>query len=423
LRCGISTELHTIFRTEQKSNKKQKKKGVNQKRQFMIILGILFFIQGIISDFSRSFQTGNVKSIVISIILWGLVAFILWNLKDRFKEKKQKLKEKFENSDPNISITDASLFSITWFRELYTNIPQDRKKIIQMSFILISCALVFLFLKFGNLTYIITAGIIIFAGIGLLLWTVTSEREERDKLHDELIVAREVQMSLMPKTVPEFNDFDVFGLCIPAKEVGGDIYDFVKIDGNNLSISLMDVSGKGLNAAFTGVFMSGAFASEIKNTKDINKIMFNLNSTLSSHSVKGKFVTFFLSIFDQENKILKYVNAGQPKPVFKRDNEVKLMDSNGIRFPLGMKNDVVYSACDLEYKKGDLFIFYTDGISEAMNADQELYTSLRLQNVVLDSEINSKTSEEICNIILNDVKLFTNSTDLNDDIAMIVIKI
>jgi serine phosphatase RsbU (regulator of sigma subunit) len=389
----------------------------------MIILGILFFIQGIISDFSRSFQTGNVKSIIISIVLWGLVAFIIWNLKDRFKEKKQKLKEKFENSDPNISITDASLFSITWFRELYTNIPADRKKIIQMSFILISCALVFLFLKFGNLTYILTAGIIIFAGIGLLLWTVSSEREERDKMHDELIVARGVQMNLMPKTLPEFHDYDVFGVCIPAKEVGGDIYDFVKIDENNLSISLMDVSGKGLNAAFTGVFMTGAFASEIKNTKDISQIMFNLNSTLSAHSVKGKFVTFFLTIFNQEEKILRYVNAGQPKPVFKRDNEVKLLDSNGVRFPLGMKNDVNYTACDLQFKKGDLFVFYTDGISEAMNPELELYSSARLQNIVQNPEINSKTAEEICNIILEDVKMFTSSSDLNDDIAMIVVKI
>jgi serine phosphatase RsbU (regulator of sigma subunit) len=399
------------------------KKHSSKRGQVFIIIAILFVISGIINDFTRAFKADSWGDFIVTIILWGVVFLIFWRLKDRLLSKRHEIKTKFEKSGGDISITDASIYSITWFRENYNRIPLDRKRIVNMSFILIFAALIFLLIKFGSLTYIISAGLVIIAAIGLLLWTVSAEREERNRLQDELKVAREMQMSLMPKTKPDFNNYDICGICIPAKEVGGDIFDFIVLNNDKLAVSIMDVSGKGFDAALSCVFLSGAYSSEIKKSASPSEVLSNLNNTIFTHSIKGKFVAFLLTIFNKTNNTLTFVNAGLPRPILKRNGQISELDFNGVRFPLGMMNNVQYTEQEIEVHPGDIFILYTDGISEAMNENNEIYSSENLINILKDSNIESISSGEICGIIQDNVNKFVGQAEQHDDIAMVVIKV
>jgi serine phosphatase RsbU (regulator of sigma subunit) len=373
-----------------------------------------------LSDFQKGIKSGNWVGLIVSLILWCVVVVIFWKVKNKFQGQ---IKEKFENGESELSITTASVYSIAWFKEIYNNIPSDRKRIVQISFMLISAALIFLLIKLGNIATVATAGIIIVAAIGLLLWTVTAEREVRNRLHDELKVAKEMQMRLMPKDKPEFYDYDLYGICIPAKDVGGDIFDYSVINEKNLAVSLADVSGKGLDAALTTVFLSGAFSSEIKNSQSCSDVTNNLNKTLFSHTVRGKFVSFMLAIFDEQNKKISFVNAGQPKPILIRNNEICELNADGMRFPLGMMENVSYTNTIIDLKPGDIMVFYTDGISEAMNINNELYSSDKLIELLNKSNIQDLDSNTICMKILNSVKYFVGESEQHDDIALVVVKI
>lgn len=343
--------------------------------------------------------------------------------KKKYLPKKEEFIRKFEIEKEDIGIIDAFLYSIISFKEIYLNIPQDRKRIVNISFILIGIAMFFLYLQVGNFISIVSALIVIFAAILILIRILTLEREERSRLQNELSVARDMQMSLMPKESPVFHNFDIYGICKPAKIVGGDFFDYNKLDENRIAISIADVSGKGLDAAMTTLFISGALASELKYSKNYSDIVSHLNSITKNHCIKGKFISFLLTVIDYESKKLFYINAGQPKPVIKRNEKVWSLDYNGIRLPLGALNGTKYEINEFEIMNNDLLIFYTDGVTEAMNNENDIYGSDRLIKKISELSTQNLNSKEIHDTILYDVISFCDDKEQHDDITMIITKI
>ena len=395
----------------------------NTRKQIFILLGVLFAIQGILSSISLSFSKYNFTKIFSLIILWGVVIYIFLKVKDKYLPQKDKLVKKFEEQKDDISIMDAFVYSLLSIKDIYTNIPHDRRRIINIALLLIGVAMLFLYMQVGNLFSILSSSVIIAAANMILIRVMTMEREERSRLLDELKVARDMQMSLMPKEQPDFHGHEIYGICQPAKDVGGDFFDFNIADDSRLAISLADVSGKGLDAAMTTLFISGALASEIKHSADCSNILINLNHITLKHSMKGKFIAFFLSILDINQKKLYYINAGQPKPIVKRDGFVYSLNSQGARLPLGLIKDPEYNTSELDLKKDDMLVFYTDGVSEAMNKDNEIYSTEKLEQLLRNSHTDDLSVKEIADVILHDIDNFVSTAEQHDDIALVVIKL
>ena len=395
----------------------------NTRKQIIILFGILFSIQSILSSISYGISKSTISKIFTLIVLWSIVIFLFLKLKNKYLPRKDEFIRKFEIEKENIGIIDAFIYSIISYKEIFLNIPQDRKRIVNISFILIGIAMFFLYLQVGNFISIVSALIVIFAAILILVRVLTLEREERSRLQNELSVARDMQMSLMPKESPDFHNFDIYGFCKPAKIVGGDFFDFHKLDENRIAISIADVSGKGLDAAMTTLFISGALASELKYSKNYSDIVSHLNTVTKNHCVKGKFISFLLTVIDYESKRLYYINAGQPKPIVKRNEQILCLDYNGIRLPLGALNGTKYEVNEFDILNNDLIIFYTDGVSEAMNSENDIYGSERLIKKISELPTDSLNSKEICDNVYLDLLSFCNPKDQHDDITMITIKI
>ncbi|MEO8168779.1 MAG: PP2C family protein-serine/threonine phosphatase, partial [bacterium] len=179
----------------------------------------------------------------------------------------------------------------------------------------------------------------------------------------------------MPKESPKVAGFDIAGLSIPAKEVGGDHFDYAFPGGDTskFCISVFDVSGKGMQAAMSAVFTSGAFANEVQRMSSPAEILTRLNKAVYSHSKRGHFVAFLLAMIDIQERTLTFANAGQVKPLLKSGESLQWLDSNGVNFPLGMTQDSLYGERTVKLNSGDMLLLFTDGFTEAMNSRREQF--------------------------------------------------
>jgi serine phosphatase RsbU (regulator of sigma subunit) len=206
-----------------------------------------------------------------------------------------------------------------------------------ISFTLIALGLVAAFLKLGGgLMPLVISGTLVLAAVNLLAWVVSSERGEKETLQTELKLAHDVQISLMPKSCPPVEGFDIAGQSIAAKEVGGDHFDYCYSGNRAFGVSIFDVSGKGLHAAMSAVFTSGGFVSETKHSASPAEVLTRLNVSVYNHSQRGHFVAFLFAVLDLDKKTATFSNAGQMKPLLRTADEVTWLDSIGVTFPLGM---------------------------------------------------------------------------------------
>jgi serine phosphatase RsbU (regulator of sigma subunit) len=392
------------------------------RKQIAIIILILLIASGLLNFAVASFSNrgGSVLSTIIVVVI---LLFLAIKIRNIYLFRKDEIIEKFEKQKGDVSVLDAFLYSLFSIKSIYTNIPDDHKKIINVVFILIGSALIFLLFHIGNLGTILLAGVIIGAAILILIRILTMEREEKNRLMDELKVAHDMQMSLLPKEPPKFYDTDIYGICLPAKYVGGDFFNYYLTDSNNLSISLTDVSGKGLDAAMTTLFFSGSLSAEIIHSSDCKNIMNNLNRVSLQHLKKGKFISSLLFKMDYENMEIHYINAGQPKPILKRDNIISILNSNGNNFPIGLVKEPNYKTESIKIKQNDIILIYTDGVNEAMNKYRNEYTNERLTSFILNIDTVTLSSKDIADSIINDIFNFKGEAEQHDDITLVVIKV
>lgn len=394
----------------------------------ILIVVVINFIQGII-NLIRSNDLASLSGKLITLTILVVIGFIY---KDTLKEgwgavkkRRECAREQFEKSKGNIGLKEATIFSLTWSKEIYQNIPHDRKRLVKSSFILIGIALGIIMLQLGSyslLTILVVSALIV-AGVNLLIWVVGSEREEKDRIQIELETARKMQLSLMPANDPEVQGFDISGCCIPAEDVGGDLFDFVWSgkDHHKLCIPVVDVSGKGMDAALTAVYTSGAIVSETLHEDNVEIVIRNLNSAIFSRQNRRRFVSILMVALDIVSRKIQYINAGQSRPMLLRESEVSILKGPGVRFPLGVMESPPYRSNYVQLISGDSLLLYTDGVTDAMNDKEEMYGEESLKALFLDLVQKNYCAADIVKSIKREIMDFSGTAQQHDDLTIVVV--
>jgi len=248
---------------------------------------------------------------------------------------------------------------------------------------------------------------------------------ERERIEKEIEAARHIQQSFLPAKIPTKKEIDIYSVCLPAYEVGGDYYDYFNLGEDKLAIVVGDVSGKGIKAAFYMTLIKGILKTQSQTNLLPSIILAKANKIFYELVEKGNFISVIYGIFDLNNKTFIYANAGHNPLIFRkhRDNNVICDKNEGIALGLVDEDTFNNNIKDkyIKFDQGDLFVFYTDGIIEAMNKDNEEYGEERFIKIINENSNNS--SKEIIKNILQDVKKFIGKASQHDDITLLVIKI
>jgi sigma-B regulation protein RsbU (phosphoserine phosphatase) len=244
----------------------------------------------------------------------------------------------------------------------------------------------------------------------------------KEKIESELRIAKEIQMGMIPHIFPPFpsiSELDLYAMLEPAKEVGGDLYDFFLIDDKHLCFAIGDVSGKGVPASlFMAVTRTllRSLAPKQQSTKAITEA---LNKSLSVGNESSMFVTFFLAILDIETGEIRYTNAGHNPPLLLRGNgEISYFDITK-DIPVGLFEDYTYSEMVMQVSPNDRIFMYTDGITEAENQQEELYGEKRLKQFLTANP--SFEPSELVTGVEEDVKKHVDGNVQSDDLTMLCV--
>lgn len=250
--------------------------------------------------------------------------------------------------------------------------------------------------------------------------TLQKTTSDKEKIESELRIAREIQMGMIPKIFPAFptrKELDQFASLTPAKEVGGDLYDYF-IDQDKLYFIIGDVSGKGIPASLLMAVTRSLFRSVTLHCNSSSQILINLNNSLAENNESNMFVTFFLGILDLNTGRLQYCNAGHNPPILMNETSSYLEVIPNL--PLGLIQGFEYQEQEVILSKGTTLLLYTDGLTEAENEYKHLYGEPRLLNLV--SHLNSPDTKLLIETIENDVQSHVLDAEQSDDLTMLAIK-
>ncbi|MBE6300619.1 MAG: HAMP domain-containing protein [Parabacteroides distasonis] len=243
----------------------------------------------------------------------------------------------------------------------------------------------------------------------------------KERIESELRIASEIQMGMVPKLFPPFperTDIDLYATLKPAKEVGGDLYDFFMKD-NKLYFIIGDVSGKGVPASLIMAVVCRLFRTEAAHFDEPAAIVSCLNNSLAETNESNMFVTCFLGILDISSGKLRYCNAGHNAPVLlTRRNDVFYMNVKP-NLPLGLFADFPYEGEETLLDKKSTLFMYTDGVTEAENVKSELFSEERLLDLLKSSQ--KKKANELIGLILEEVHAYAGEKEQSDDITMLCI--
>jgi sigma-B regulation protein RsbU (phosphoserine phosphatase) len=243
----------------------------------------------------------------------------------------------------------------------------------------------------------------------------------KERIESELRIAREIQIGILPKLFPAFpnqDEFDIFASLESAKEVGGDLYDFFFIDKDRFCFLVGDVSGKGVPAAFFMAITKTLIKVVAEREKVPHLIMEKVNNDLAEDNESCMFVTLFLAILDIRTGEVNYCNAGHNPPILCTADQVAYLQS--MNEPIaGAMPEVSYSTQQLTLAPGDTLFLYTDGVTEAMNHEQELYSDERLLEFMNQTKTASTT--DIIDQVNHSVAKFADGAEQSDDITMLAL--
>jgi sigma-B regulation protein RsbU (phosphoserine phosphatase) len=246
---------------------------------------------------------------------------------------------------------------------------------------------------------------------------VDLEIAQRELQAQELERAREIQQALMPKQIPQLPGFDIAGAWEPARVVGGDYFDVIKLSENKLGICIADVVGKSVSAALLMANVQAtvrAFASEAASPAWLCS---RVNSVLCNNIATGKFVTLFYGVLDAERHLLKYTNAGHLRPILvKGERPAEPLDNGGAL--LGVFPEWKYEDSVAQLAPGDRLLLFTDGITEAAKPDGEEFGEQRLVDAA--TRVAQGSADELKDQLLTEVRGFGDS-QLQDDATLIVV--
>ncbi len=246
------------------------------------------------------------------------------------------------------------------------------------------------------------------------------ESLERVRLQEEVAMARQIQLDLLPAEPPDLPCSAVFAQSIPSRTVGGDFYDFIPIDGGaKWGVVIADASGKGMPAALMMAQIQAMIRSEVNNGLSIPAMLRNVNRQVVQSSSADKFVTLFYGELDIRTCLFTYANAGHNYPVLVReDGSIELLETGGPI--LGAFPNLEFGSANVQLRNHDLLFFFTDGLSEAMNADEVEYGEDRIRAFLVDCR--NDHPELVVQKIMDDVKKYDPSSPPQDDTTIIALK-
>ncbi len=252
---------------------------------------------------------------------------------------------------------------------------------------------------------------------------VTETTAARERMESELEIAHDIQMSILPKTFPPFparEEFDLYALIDPAREVGGDFYDFFQLGENRLCFVIGDVSGKGVPAALFMAVTKTLIKSFARDDVSPDAILNHVNRELAADNQACMFVTLFCGLLDMKSGEIQFANAGHNPPLLvKKDGTTEWLP-RAKSLVAGIMLDIEYECERIELLPGESLFLYTDGVTEAMNADDELFSEDRLVGILTGS---AETGiKDVIGEVMAAIGRFSEGAPQSDDITMMIIR-
>jgi sigma-B regulation protein RsbU (phosphoserine phosphatase) len=243
-------------------------------------------------------------------------------------------------------------------------------------------------------------------------------RQER-RLERDLALARELQMRLLPQARPKLAHLDVAAKFIPARTIGGDLYDFIPYSLSRLGIVIGDVSGKGAPAAIYAALVSGILRSHAPIEPGPAEMLKAVNMSLAERRIEAQFVSLIYAVWEDEQRTLLVSNSGLPRPVYVHDGKNQVIEATGL--PLGLFDDADYDEFTFRMKPGDMFVFFSDGILDARNRKGELFGRGRVEKVIADCA--GKSADCVVDSLFKAVAEHSAGVEAFDDQTVVAIKV
>ena len=239
---------------------------------------------------------------------------------------------------------------------------------------------------------------------------------EKKKQDGEMEIARNVQHALLPSELPKVEGYEFYASYDSAQAVGGDYYDAGMLPGNKIFLSFGDVAGKGVPGALIMSRMSSCCQSTMQFVHEVAPAVEAINHHMCANAVEGRFVTYVLTIIDLTTHAMTIVNAGHMSPIIRRaDGSLFEFPDETVGVPIGVVDGYPFDVLDFQLEPGDLAVLFTDGVSEAMAPNDDLYTLERLREFILKGP---KKADELGKALLADVRRHANGRPQNDDITI-----
>lgn len=249
--------------------------------------------------------------------------------------------------------------------------------------------------------------------------TLLEERFERERMERELALATEIQQRFQPSGPPQIEGYEFQGISFSCYEIGGDYYDFVPTPNGNLLVALGDVSGKGTAAALLMSSLHAAIHAQVAAKSSLAETITSVNEYLAENTPANRFVTLFAAELDPVTGLLRYINAGHNPPLVGRvDGTIDQLSSGGL--PLGIMAGADYEVGELQLNSGEALVIYSDGVSEAVNPEDEEFGMERLIEVIRSNV--GATAIGIRDKVESTLSTFTETAPANDDITLVIVK-
>ena len=244
------------------------------------------------------------------------------------------------------------------------------------------------------------------------------ERErERQRLEQEINIARDIQQALLPRDFREYPHLAVTGFNLPCLAVGGDYFDVFPLSDGRTAFLIADVSGKGLGAAILTTMLQGALSGMTLGI-DPASVFNHVNRFLCDHSEVGRYATMFFGTLDQEGH-LEFINAGHPSPILIRRGAAEEAFTEG-SYPVGLVPEAEYTAVCLKLEPGDTLVLFSDGVTEAMDPDEQMFGIARLKEL-LTGQLECPL-EQLQKCVLEAVENFARGAHQADDLTLLIVR-
>ncbi|MGA2964843.1 MAG: GAF domain-containing protein [Terriglobales bacterium] len=242
---------------------------------------------------------------------------------------------------------------------------------------------------------------------------------QEQRLERDLALARELQFRLLPHSRPKMQHLEVAAKFVPARAIGGDLYDFVPYSLSRLGIAIGDVSGKGAPAAIYAALVSGILRSHAPGEPRPAEMLSAVNLSLAERRIAAQFVSIIYAVWDDARRTLVVANSGLPRPIYCNDGKIELIDATGL--PLGLFDEADYDEFTFKAKPGDLFVFYSDGILDARNLHGQSFGQERVEAIIAGCV--TKSADCVVDEIFKTVTEHAAGVDAFDDQTVVAIKV